>query len=69
MMWYQKTMGDPNYPMFVLWLFPIILILFGTTIVSRVIYKTSKNPYIAGIVNALIVGLITIINTCTVVVA
>ena len=69
MMWYQKTMGDPNYPMFVLWLFPIILILFGTTLVSRVIYKTSKNPYIAGIVNALIVGLITIINTCTVVVA
>lgn len=69
MMWYQKAMGDPNYPMFVLWLFPIILILFGTTIVSRVIYKSSKNPYIAGIVNALIVGLVTIINTCTVVVA
>lgn len=66
MMWMQRTMADPNYPMFVLWLFPIVLILFGTTIMSRVIYKNTKNPYIAGIVNAVIVGLITIINTCTV---
>ncbi|MBR2808203.1 MAG: hypothetical protein IKD65_03785 [Oscillospiraceae bacterium] len=69
MMWMQKTMADPNYPMFVLWLFPIVLILFGTTLVTRVIYKGTKNPYIAGIINAIIVGLITIINTCTVFVA
>ena len=27
MMWFQRTMADPNYPMFVLWLFPIVLIL------------------------------------------
>ncbi len=67
MMWYQKSMGDPNYPMFVLWLFPIIIILFGTTLVNRYFYKKTKNPYIAGIINAVIVGLITIINTCTVV--
>lgn len=66
MMWFQRTMADANYPMFILWLFPIVLILFGTTIISRVLYKNSKNPYIAGIVNAIIVGLITIINTCTV---
>ena len=66
MMWFQRTMADANYPMFVLWLFPIVLILFGSTIISRVLYKSTKNPYIAGIVNAIIVGLITIINTCTV---
>ncbi len=66
MMWMQKTMADPNYPMFVLWLFPIVLILFGSTLMSRAIYKSTKNPYIAGIVNAVIVGLITITNTCTV---
>ncbi len=46
-----------------------MLILFGTTLVTRVIYKSTKNPYIAGIINAIIVGLITIINTCTVFVA
>jgi len=65
MMWYQATMADPNYPMFVLWLFPIVLILIGTTAISRVIYKHTKNPYIAGIINAIIVGMITITNTCT----
>ena len=66
MMWYQRTMADPNYPMYVLWLFPIILILFGSTLITRVIYKHTKNPYIAGIINALIVGLLTITNTCSV---
>ncbi|MBR5560925.1 MAG: alpha/beta hydrolase [Clostridia bacterium] len=65
MMWYQATMADPNYPMFVLWLFPIVIILIGTTAISRVIYKHTKNPYIAGLINALIVGMITITNTCT----
>lgn len=67
MMWMQKTMADPNYPMFVLWLFPIVLILIGTTLMSRAIYKKTKNPYIAGLIHALIVGLITITNTCTIV--
>ena len=66
MMWMQKTMVDPNYPMFVLWLFPIVLILFGSTIISRMIYKATKNPYIAGIINAVVVGIMTITNTCTV---
>ena len=67
MMWMQKTMADPNYPMFILWLFPIVLILIGTTLMSRAIYKKTKNPYIAGLIHALIVGLITITNTCTIV--
>ena len=66
MMWFQATMADPNYPMFVLWLFPIVLILFGSTIISRMIYKSTKNPYIAGVINGLIVGIMTITNTCTV---
>ena len=65
MMWSQPTMADPNYPMFVLWLFPVILILFGSTLISRAVYKSTKNPYIAGIINAVIVGLMTITNTCT----
>lgn len=65
MLWFQATMADPNYAMFVLWLFPIVLILFGSTIISRIIYKNTKNPYIAGIINAIIIGLMTITNTCT----
>lgn len=68
MAWPQLNMASPNYPMFVLWLFPLVLILFGTTLITRYFYKRTKNPYIAGVINALLVGLITIINTCTTVV-
>ena len=45
---------------------PIVLILFGSTLMTRAIYKSTKNPYIADIINAIIVGLLTITNTCTV---
>ena len=51
--------------MHILWLFPIVLILFGSTIINRVIYKATKNPYLGGIINALIVGILTITNTCS----
>ena len=52
--------------MHILWLFPIVLILFASTIMNRVLYKVTKNPYIAGIINAAIITLLTITNTCTV---
>lgn len=51
--------------MHVLWLFPIVLILFGSVVISRVIYKATKNPYLPGIINAAIITLLTITNTCT----
>ncbi len=63
MMW---NSGTANYPMFILWLFPIVLILIGSTLINRFVYKTTKNPYIAGIINAIIIGILTITNTCTV---
>ena len=63
-----KSMLLPSpFAMFVLWLFPIILILFFSTVISRILYRVSKNPYIAGTANALIIGLLTITNTCTMV--
>lgn len=51
--------------MHILWLFPIVLILFGTTLINRVIYKATKNPYLGGLINAIIVTLLTITNTCS----
>lgn len=60
-----KSMMWPKSNMVVLWLFPIILILFFSTIITRVLYKSTKNPYIAGLANAIIVGMLTITNTCT----
>ena len=68
MAWAQLGMSAPNYPMFTLWLFPLVLLLPGTTLITRYFYKRTGNPYIAGVVNALMVGLITIVNTCTTVI-
>ncbi|GHV25365.1 hypothetical protein FACS189498_3520 [Spirochaetia bacterium] len=57
-----------NNPMYVLWLFPTTVILIIATVVSRKIYRESRNPYIAGFVNAAIVSIITVTN-CMIVVA
>ena len=48
-----------------IWLFPIIVILFLTAIISRLIYKKTGNPYLAGLINAMIVVMITCSNTFT----
>ena len=54
--------------MHVLWLFPIVLILFASTVINRLIYKATKNPYLGGLINAIIVGILTITNTCSTIV-
>lgn len=48
-----------------IWLFPIIIILIVAAIISRKIYKVTNNPYLAGIINALIVTTIVVTNTLT----
>ena len=67
MMWQQMALGTNNVnpPMYVLWLFPIILVLFASTVINRVLYKVTKNPYVGGVVNVIMVTLLTITNTCT----
>ena len=63
--WSTGIMPWPASNMHILWLFPIVLILFGSTIINRAMYKATKNPYISGLINAAIVTLLTITNTCT----
>ena len=48
---------------FSIWLFPVILILAVTAIVSRKLYRATGNPYIAGFLNATVVVLISVSNT------
>jgi pimeloyl-ACP methyl ester carboxylesterase len=50
---------------FSIWLFPVILILAVTAVISRKIYRETNNPYIAGFINAAIVTLISVTNTLT----
>lgn len=48
-----------------IWLFPVIVILPVSAVISRKIYRATRNPYLAGIINAVIVTLISCSNTLT----
>jgi len=48
---------------FSIWLFPVIVILTVTAIVSRKLYRVTNNPYIAGFLNATVVVLISVSNS------
>ncbi len=52
-------------PLFIVWLFPLVAILPLSVLISRKIYKASGNPYLPGIINAIIVALVSCANTCT----
>lgn len=51
---------------FSIWLFPVILILIVTVVISRKLYRATGNPYIAGFINAAVVTIISVTNTLTV---
>lgn len=48
-----------------IWLFTVIPILFGAAVISRILYKKTRNPYLAGCINALFVTVFTCTNTFT----
>ncbi|AWB87959.1 hypothetical protein C3E77_06895 [Mycetocola zhujimingii] len=49
-----------------IWLFPVILILAATAVLSRKLYRVTGNPYIGGFINAAAVTLVSVTNTLTV---
>lgn len=49
-----------------IWLFPVILILAVTAVISRKIYRATNNPYIAGVLNATVVVLMSVSNSLVV---
>ena len=60
LVWMGTRTGIP-----VLWLFPLLLVLPATVVIDRMYYRVSNNPYIPGFINAAIVTLFVITNTCT----
>lgn len=48
-----------------IWLIPIIFILFGAALMSRIIYRKTRNPYIAGLISAILITIISCSNTFT----
>ncbi len=55
----------PDANMQIVWLFPFLVILPAAVVISRKIYRVTNNPYIAGIINGVIVTLISCSNSLT----
>lgn len=56
----------PHNNMYGVWLFPMLVTLPGAVVVSRIIYKETKNPYLPGIICAVVVALMSCTNTLTI---
>jgi len=51
---------------FTIWLFPVIVILAATAVLSRKLYRVTGNPYVGGFISAAVVTLVSVTNTLTV---
>ena len=60
-----KMFLDPITGIMGIWLFPIVLILPLSALISHVIYRKTKNPYIGGIIMGIIACILTVTNTLT----
>lgn len=49
-----------------IWLYPACVYLFCTPFLTRFIYNKTKNPYLVGIVNAILITMMAVANTCTI---
>lgn len=60
--------GNMTWPannMQVVWLFPMLVILPLAVVISRIIYRRTKNPYLAGLIIGIFVTIITCSNSLT----
>lgn len=60
-----KMFLDPITGIMGIWLFPIVLILPLASLISHIIYRRTKNPYIGGIIMGIIACILTVTNTLT----
>ncbi|MFT3756417.1 MAG: alpha/beta hydrolase [Pseudoxanthomonas sp.] len=61
--------GSPYWTAYkagVIWIMPVVALLFLAVVMSRIIYRRTGNPYLPGIVNALVFTLITCTSSATV---
>ena len=60
-----KMFLDPITGIMGIWLFPIVLILPLSALISHLIYRKTRNPYIGGIIMGVIACILTVTNTLT----
>jgi len=61
----QGSLEWPAGNMFIVWLFPMLITLSVTAVISRKLYRVTRNPYLPGIINAILITLISCTNTLT----
>jgi len=61
----HASAAQAPYHMFVVWLFPFLVLLTVTPLISRQIYKVTNNPYLPGIINGIIITMMAVANTLT----
>ncbi len=49
-----------------IWLYPACVYLFLTPFITRYVYKKTNNPYLAAIINAIIITMMAVANTTTI---
>jgi hypothetical protein len=49
----------------IVWLFPMLVTLPVSVVISRKLYRLTNNPYLGGLINALIVTMVACSNTLT----
>lgn len=57
--------AENNAHSYILWLFPMIVMIPASVVISRKIYRETRNPYLPGIINALLITIISCVNTVT----
>ncbi|ETP72070.1 hypothetical protein UYO_1944 [Lachnospiraceae bacterium JC7] len=55
---------DPG-SMYIVWLFPMLVFLPLSAVISRKVFEATRNPYLPGIINGIIVTLVSCSNTLT----
>lgn len=60
-----KMILDPLTGIMGIWLFPIVIILPLAVLISHLLYRKTKNPYIGGIIMGIIACILTVTNTLT----
>jgi hypothetical protein len=57
--------GLPPNDIYPLWLFPMLVFLPGTAIMSRKVYRLTGNPYLPGIINGVLIAIMISTNALT----
>jgi hypothetical protein len=60
-----KMILDPLTGIMGIWLIPIAILLPLAVLVSNIIYRKTKNPYIGGFIMGIIACILTVTNTLT----